>query len=195
MTATSGPFGLQAVRKIGGAPNSVGRNTYPIKSLTTATLYKGQPVRFTSDGVVDIYASAGYTTGAATWGVFDGCRYTDPVTGRKTEYAYWPGGTSATDAEAYIIDDPFTTYFVQCNTSLTATNIGQLAGFTTASYTSGTTQWGQSLALLNQGSLATSDAAVRILGVAQLPNNAINDAYPIVEVMFANHMFLTTAGI
>jgi len=195
MTATFAPFGLQAARRVGSVVNNGARSTKRIQSLTTATIYKGQPVAQTANGVIDIYVSAAITTGANTIGVFDGCRYTDPVTGRLTDYPYWPGGTSATDAVAFVIDDPFATFFVQANTSLSAIDAGALAGFTTASYTSGTTQWAQSLAALNQASLGTADLALRILGLADFPGNSWNDAAPIVEVMFARHAYMTSAGI
>lgn len=195
MTATNAPFGLKSARKLGANPNSGGFNTYRIASLTTASMYQGQPVGFTAAGVIDILSSAGYQTGAGYTGVFVGCQYTDPNTGQLGQRKFWPGGTSATDAVAFVEDDPDSTFYVQANTSLSSVDIGTVVGFTTASYTSGTSTFGQSLGVLNQGALGTSGGMLRILGVAKIPDNVINDAYPIVEVVPANSGFRTTAGI
>jgi len=194
MSSTLAPFGLRRVRTVGSRPNSMGIGEYRIASLTTATLYSGQPVAINAAGFVDVLTSAGITTGP-TVGVLEGVSYTDPVSKRPVWSGYWPGGTSATDAVAAVDDDPYATFWVQANTSLIAVNVGQLAGLTTASYTSGTTNYGTSYAVLNQSSLGTSNGLMRILRLATLPGNAINDAYTIVEVMFANHQFNTTAGI
>ena len=39
-------------------------------------------------------------------GVFNGCFYTDPTTGKPTFSNYYPGSTNASDIMANVIDDP-----------------------------------------------------------------------------------------
>lgn len=194
MTASSAPFGLDVARAVGGAPHAVAGNTYRIASLTTATIFTGQPVRLTSDGVIDILTSAGITTGGAV-GIFVGCEYTDPNLGYKLQKKYWPGGTSATDAVAYVIDSPWQTFRIQADSSVGTTAVGAVAGMTTASYTSGSTLNGSSYGMLRVGSIGTSDAMFRIVGFVPTPDNAAGDAYTVVEVAWANHQFNTTAGV
>lgn len=194
MVATSQPFGLQVARAIGGAPHAIGQNAYPIASLTTATLFAGMPVALNANGVVDVCTSAGYSAGP-TLGVFAGCQYTDPSTKQRLQRSYWPGGTSATDAIAFVVDNPWQTFFIQANTSVGATAVGQVGGFTTASYTSGSGITGTSYGMLNVSSLGTSAGMLRIIGLQAMPGNAWDDAYTVVEVQIANHQFNTTAGI
>jgi len=51
-------------------------------------------------------ASSPTTPIAGTIGVFVGCEFTQPVTLQKQRSQYWPAGTLAQDAVAYVIDDP-----------------------------------------------------------------------------------------
>lgn len=194
MSTTSAPFGLRVARTVGGTPNPIALNSYRIASLTTATLRSGQPVRLTANGVIDELTSAGITTGPAV-GVFAGCQFTDPVTKQLQQLSYWPGGTSATDAVAFIVDNPFQTFYIQANTSVGTTAVGAVAGLTTASYTSGSTYGGVSYGMLNVSSIGTADALLRIMSIAPLPDNEAGDAYTVVEVALANSQFNTTAGV
>lgn len=194
MVASSAPFGAAVSRAVGAAPHAVGGNTYRIASLTTATIFSGQMVRLTANGVIDELTSAGITTGS-TIGVFAGCEYTDPNLGYKLQKKYWPGGTSATDAVAYVIDSPWMTYRLQANSSIGATAVGATIGMTTASYTSGSTLNGSSYGMLNTASIGTADGLFQIIGLSQTPDNAFGDAFTVVEVRIANHQFNTTAGV
>lgn len=194
MSTTDAPFGLKRARRLGGTPVNEGFNTYKLLSLTTATIYTGQPVRLTADGAVDELTSAGITTGPAV-GVFLGCKFTDPVSKRPTWSRYWPGGTSATDAVAFVVDDPNATFEIQANSSVGATAVGAVAGLTTASYTSGSTAYGGSYGKLAVASITTSNGLLRILGIKDVPGNTASDAYTVVEVQIANHQFNTTAGV
>ena len=51
--------------------------------------------------------NAGYRTALQTiLGVFNGCFYTDPTTGKPTYANSYPGGVAASDIMANVIDDP-----------------------------------------------------------------------------------------
>lgn len=194
MTTSSAPFGMRVDRKVGGSPYPIPLNEYRIASLTTATLRSGQPVALNANGAIDELTSAGITTGP-TVGVFAGCQFTDPVTKYLMQLPYWPGGTSATDAVAFVVDDPFATFFIQANSSVAVTAVGMVAGITTASYTSGSTYGGVSYGMLNTSTLGTSNGLLRVMGIAKYPGNTAGDAFTVVEVAIANHQFNTTAGI
>ena len=42
-----------------------------------------------------------------------GCSYTDPTTKQKTFSQFWPASNAATDAMAYVLDDPFGVFQMQ----------------------------------------------------------------------------------
>jgi hypothetical protein len=122
MTATFAPNGLTPSRIRGGAPNSNGSNEYPIASGTAASIYTGQPVRVSVGNIVALTSA-----GEATIGVFQGCRYVE--NGEQKFKAYWPGGTSATNAVGYVIDNPNQVYVIQADASVTAGVVGNNISF------------------------------------------------------------------
>lgn len=107
----NGPYGLIPVNLIGGQVFAGSTRMIPIASGYSASLYFGDPVKFTSTGTLITsglaYNSAATETGG-TLGVFLGCEYTPaggPLYG-KERYQMWTGGTAASDAVAYVCDDP-----------------------------------------------------------------------------------------
>lgn len=107
----SGPYGLIPVNLLGGQVFAGSTRMIPIASGYADDLYFGDPVKFTSTGTLIrsglAYNSATTETGG-TLGVFLGCEYTPaggPLYG-KQRFQYWNGGTVASDAVAYVCDDP-----------------------------------------------------------------------------------------
>lgn len=107
----NGPYGLIPVNLIGGQVFAGSTRMIPIASGYNTSLYFGDPVKFTSDGTL-ITSGIAYNTAAAetggTLGVFLGCEYTPaggPLYG-KQRYQKWAAGTVASDAVAYVSDDP-----------------------------------------------------------------------------------------
>lgn len=110
------PYGLRPVNEIGGLPYAGSTRMVPIASgYTTGVsgggLFYGDPVKLTTTGTL-IKSGLAYNTAAAetggTLGIFLGCEYTPaggPLYG-KQRYQYWANGTVASDAVAYICDDP-----------------------------------------------------------------------------------------
>lgn len=106
-----GPYGLIPTNLIGGQPFAGSTRMIPIASGYNAGLYFGDPVKFTSDGTL-ITSGIGATTAAAetggTLGIFLGCEFTPaggPLYG-KMRQQNWRAGTVASDAVAYVCDDP-----------------------------------------------------------------------------------------
>lgn len=106
-----GPYGLLPANLIGGRVFAGSTRMIPIASGYNATLYFGDPVKFTSDGTL-ITSGLAYNSAAAetggTLGVFLGCEYSTsggPIFG-KNRYQKWAAGTVASDAVAYVCDDP-----------------------------------------------------------------------------------------
>jgi len=107
----NGPYGLIPVNLIGGQVFAGSTRMIPIASGYSENLYFGDPVKFTSDGTLIVsglaYNSAAAETGG-TLGIFLGCEYTPaggPLYG-KQRFQKWTADAVASDAVAYICDDP-----------------------------------------------------------------------------------------
>lgn len=107
----NGPYGLIPVNLIGGQQFAGSTRMIPIASGYGTSLYFGDPVKFTSDGTL-ITSGLAYNSAAAetggTLGVFLGCEYSPtggPLYG-KQRFQKWTASTVASDAVAYICDDP-----------------------------------------------------------------------------------------
>lgn len=107
----NGPYGLIPVNLTGGQVFAGSTRMIPIASGYASSLYFGDPVKFTSTGTL-ITSGLAYDTSSAetggTLGVFMGCEYTPaggPLYG-KQRFQKWTGGTVASDAVAYVCDDP-----------------------------------------------------------------------------------------
>jgi len=114
------PYGLIPTNLIGGRVFAGSTRMIPIASgYTTGVsgggLFSGDPVKFTNTGTLITsglaYNSAATETGG-TLGIFLGCEYTPaggPLYG-KQRYQYWGNGTVASDAVAYVLDDPYAVF-------------------------------------------------------------------------------------
>ena len=110
----SAPYGLKPVNLIGGRVYAGSTRMFPILNGYYNSLYNGDVVQLgTGTAVGTLVASTLAPTTAnggtaGTIGVFVGAEYSStggPIYG-KNRYQYWNGGTSATDAIGYVVDDP-----------------------------------------------------------------------------------------
>ena len=146
-------------------------------------------------------------------GIFTGCTYRNNSGQTNPQYFQaWINGTAplnAANAQAYVEDMPFTVFQVQCNGSLAtwATNAGNGGGAQAAIGQNFSFQYGplniatgQSTAALdvtaaaNNGSVPITQATsafapFKIIGVATISGNSINDPYPDVLVVPNLHFF------
>ena len=106
-----GPYGLVPVNLKGGIPFAGSTRMVPIGQGYNTNLFFGDVVGL-SNGQAVITPYNANTRSAATAGdvvgVFLGCEYTQlggPLFG-KLRSEYWPAGTNAPDAIAYVLDDP-----------------------------------------------------------------------------------------
>ena len=84
-----------------------------------------------------------------------GCTFTNPVTKQKQFNQYWPSGTVASDAYAYVVDDPDVLF-----------KVAAVSGTTVIAFY-GQTLVGTNVALVqNPGSTTTGDSAVAIDGTS-----------------------------
>jgi hypothetical protein len=149
------PYGLKPINLIGGQVFAGATRQIKIASGTATDIFYGDVVRVSSDGV--IVKETGTTTVSATGvvGVFLGCQFTNPSTKQIQFQQFWPTGTVASDALAFIADDPDQLFKVAAVSS----------GTTVAFY--GQTLIGNNVALVqNAGSTVTGNSAIGIDGTS-----------------------------
>ena len=144
------PYGLKPVNLIGGQVYAGSTRLLKIASGYAANIFYGDVVKLVATGTVE--KDTGTTTGTPV-GVFLGCTYTDPSSKQPRWSQYWPTGTIASDAQAYVVDDPDVLFKVAAVSS----------GTTVAFYAQ--TLVGLNVSLVqNSGSTTTGDSAVAIDG-------------------------------
>ena len=102
MTAVAAPYGLKPINLIGGQVFAGATRQIPILNGYATSIFNGDLVKLVTSGNVEKDVG---TTAATPVGIFLGCSYTDSVRG-FTQSQYWPTGQVATDAVAYVCDDP-----------------------------------------------------------------------------------------
>lgn len=168
------PNGFQLASLYGAAaPNLATREATIAYNYTTKIAY-GDPVYLYTDGTIRLYAAGGTTI----HGIFRGCKYLDPSTGRTNWFRYWNGPTlpSTTAVTAYVDCDPQSVFQAQVNGGpVVQSNIGQNIDITTS--TSGApTISGQSVCSLSFATIAdTATLPFRIVGIVSAP--AVNFLY------------------
>ena len=145
------PYGLKPINLIGGQVFAGATRQIKIASGTATDIFYGDVVRVSSDGV--IVKETGTTTVTRVVGVFLGVQFTNPSTKQIQFQQFWPAGTVAADAEAFVADDPDQLFKVAAVSS----------GTTVAFY--GQTLIGTNVALVqNTGSTVTGNSAIGIDG-------------------------------
>lgn len=149
------PYGLKPVNLIGGQAYAGSTRMFKIASGYAANIFFGDIVKLVTAGVIQKETGTTTVSSNGVVGVFVGCTYTDPSTKQPRWSQYWPTGTVASDAQAYVVDDPDALFKVVTVSS----------GTTVAFY--GQTLVGSNVALVqNTGNTNTGDSAVAIDGTS-----------------------------
>ena len=162
MANKDAPFGFRPAKMLGGAPFNNGQTSYDIASGYNTNIFTGDAVELHTDGTITVGA-AGATN---LIGVFNGCFYTDS-TGKPTYSKYWPADTVASDAVAFVIDDPNVIFVAQED----STNIGASwpanrgSNADLVSTHAGSTKTGRSGMELDSSSITAATAQFRIVDV------------------------------
>jgi len=122
MGSLNAPFGLRVTGRLDSGSLEVFRQ-YPIASGYAANIAAGDIVLLTDNGtsttITKQTATGDTSADIAMIGVFVGCSYTDPSTNQITFSNMWPTGTVASDALAFVVDDPQALYIVQADAAIT----------------------------------------------------------------------------
>jgi hypothetical protein len=148
----SAPYGLRPVNLIGGQVYAGSTRLMKIASEYNTDIFYGDVVKLVSSGTVE--KDTGTTT-ATPVGVFVGCVYTNPTTKQRLQTQYWPANTVATDAEAYVVDDPDVLF-----------KVAAVSGTTVVAFYAQTVVGSNAPLVQNAGSTTTGDSAVAINGAS-----------------------------
>jgi hypothetical protein len=137
---------------------------------------------------------------AGTIGVFVGCTFTNPSTKQKQFSQFWPTGTVASDALAYVVDDDRAIFQVQSAGQLVAADLGANVFLSAVqSTTTGSTINGNSTtSVVATAGVITTTAAFRIVGFVDMVGfSTVGDAYTDVLVKFnpGYHSYSNAVGI
>ncbi len=190
MSSTSAPFGFRPSFHNSGQMRP---KAYTIASTYAATIFSGDPVKLTDNGVVQLGTSDGTRSGTVDGilllGIFAGCQYLD-VSGKPTISPFWPGGTTGTEIVAWVYDDPETLFDVQYTNPSAGTTVqtavGEECDWTVAS-PGGSTQTGLSNCQLT--AIQATSGQFQITGFGYNINDSLTDAYVTATVRINEHHY------
>ena len=192
MATVAAPYGLRAINHIGGTPYAGSTRLLPITlaalngnpAVTNATpIFNGSVVNLTASGTVIVQPNTGAGGGgtAAAWtagviGVFVGCTFTDPISGNLTFAQSWTGN-AATDAKAYVIDDPEVAYQIQSAGQITNLELGENFYFNAAQTGNAATGNSTTAATVVGNFAVTAGFAFRLVDFVEGPTSTVGDAF------------------
>jgi hypothetical protein len=162
---------------------------YEIADNQAGTIFQGDLVAL-SAGYITRFLPATHT---AAVGVFNGCNYIDPTTGKPTWKNYYPGSVNITSGKiiADVIDDPSQLFLVQCDAGFVAADVGKNADVIG---TGGSTTTGVSTMELNSSTLAVTAALnLKTVGLYNVPGNDFG-TNAVVVVKINEHVY-GSAGV
>ena len=188
MANTDKAFGLRAIGNLSatGAQKQYG---YEIADNQAGTIFQGDLVAL-SAGYITRFLPASHT---AAVGVFNGCNYIDPTTGKPTWKNYYPGSVNITSGKiiADVIDDPSQLFLVQCDDGFVAADVGKNADVIG---TGGSTTTGVSTMELDSSTLAVTAALnLKTVGLYNVPGNDFG-TNAVVVVKINEHVY-GSAGV
>ena len=181
MANSNNPFGMRPLGNLSatGAQKQYG---YLIKEDYNTSIFQGDLVRLVG-GYIQRLSGA---TQAAV-GVFNGCFYNDPVTGKPTfSNKFITNAAFTTDIQADIIDDPSQLFLIQASSQvIVQADIGENVG---VAYNSGNVTTGQSAMTTTGAPDTTAGNTLKIVGLFAEPGNELG-AYAKLVVKINNHSY------
>lgn len=196
MSSTAAPFGLRPIGRTGSGSQEVFRQ-YPIASGYATNIAMGDIVQLVDGGTattIEKQAGVG-TTAIDLVGIFMGCSFTDPNTNQLTFSQLWPASTVASDAMAFVVDNPTVEFVIQADGA--PTNTGDIYGKNcTLIQTAPNTTFKVSRVALDISELDTTSTdpikVIDYLGGDQ--GDEKGTAFPLLVCKFNYHQLTTAAG-
>lgn len=199
MATTATPYGLRPINEVSGLPYAGATRKLPIASGYGTNIFYGSIVVINTAGTIELCTDIGSAADpfpAGTIGVFMGCSYTDATLGFVNRQ-YWPTGTVASDALAFIVDDPDVAFQVQADGAMAQATLGMNAPLAAVQSTAtGSTATGNSNVALDATTAATTGIAFRVIDFIDAPGSEVGDAFTDVVVKFnpGSHSYTNSTG-
>jgi hypothetical protein len=155
-------------------------------------IFAGDVVKLNTDGTIE--SAAGGDTNLI--GIFQGCEYV-AADGSIEFTENWVASTSVKSGskiKAYVYVDPNIAYSV-VGDDATASAQAQIGGNADFVAGTGSTLTGRSGSYLALSGVTNAAANFRVLGFVNTVGNTVGNTKTLVEVKFAEHLYLTAAGI
>jgi hypothetical protein len=179
-------FGLRLSRSGNGSDLIGMQNKYRIAANYGTSIFQGDIVKVVTGGGIE-RIPAGNTD--LVLGVFNGCRYTDPTTGKETFSNFYPASTNAADIEASVIDAPHAVYEIQADAAFPVADL--FGNFDIVDATAGSTVSGTSRTEIDVTTGATTAGLpLKAIDISTDPENSdVGSANTNVIVVINNHLF------
>lgn len=179
-------FGLRLSRSGNGSDLIGMQNKYRIAANYGTSIFQGDIVKAVTGGGIERIA-AGATD--LVLGVFNGCRYTDPTTGKETFSNFYPASTNAADIEAFVIDAPHAQYEIQADAAFPVADL--FGNFDIVDASAGSTVSGTSRTEIDVTTGATTAGLpLKAIDISTDPENSdVSSANTNVIVVINNHLF------
>tara|TARA_R110002153_G_scaffold63552_2_gene170444 strand:+ start:4996 stop:5583 length:588 start_codon:yes stop_codon:yes gene_type:complete len=195
MATTATPMGAEPTDTLSASGSFTGKVRHiKIASAYGTAIFYGDFVKLVAAGTVE-KAAVTTAVAAGTVGIFVGCTYTDPNSSQMTFNQQWPASTTASDAYAYVVDDPKLLFRMQGDEAIAQTGLGNNVS---AVSTAGSTSIGRSKNALDGGSIATTNSLpLRIVDFVDGPTSTVGDTYTdcIVTYLPLSHAYETKLGV
>ena len=194
----SAPYGLQPINLIGGQVFAGSTRLIPIASGSTTAIFFGDVVRLNTGGTLSKVSTTSSATDAV--GVFLGCQFTNATTKQLLQQQYYPGAVTASDINAFVLDDPDALFKVAVTSAGTSTISGvtrAVVGQNSALVvTAGSTTTGDSYTSLSATTGTAAALPLRIVDVIPETTNA-SGSYTevIVKFNFGVHTYYSSAAV
>lgn len=188
------PYGLRPVNLIGGQVYAGSTRLMAINTGETTAIFYGDAVKLSAGYITRDPADSAMTP----VGVFMGCTYTDPNTGQKLFKQYYPGAITASDIQAYVVDDYDALFKVAVVSSgTTISGVTQAAvGFNAALVdNTGSTITGDSAVAVSATTATTNTLPVRVVDLVPDTRNSLGSyTEVIVKWNFGMHQYQNATG-
>ncbi len=158
-------FGLKPIGKVGQNADNNGLGEYSIANNDSTAIYFQDAVKVTAAGTIDTAAAGEGNLAGSLNGVF----YTDPSSQKPTWANHYAGSIAAADTVAFVADDPYERFEIQCNSTANQADVFANANIT---YLVGSSANYVSKSELNKATLdTTNNLQLKIVGISKDPEN------------------------
>lgn len=203
MATVSGPYGMRPINLLGGQAYAGSTRMIAIASGYAVNIQTGDPVIILNTGATRgtlqrMNATTTATTvtnsgGADGWaGVFLGVSYTSSTFG-FIQRSTWVASTVASDAVAYVCDDPDALFQIQADGAVPQTALGCNASII-QTVAGAATYVPSGLALQASSVANTATLPLRIVDFVNGPTSTVGDAYTDCIVRINTHFQRQTTG-